>query len=159
MTKIIFLDVDGPLIPGRMYYDRITSTYDEVAGQFKYDPIAVGMIRKLCQESGAHVVFNTAHNEHSHDVMRSKARYNGFDDLLHPKVPRTCFRVVFDRRIDAVNDWIAKNGPVDEWVAIDDELFHDTNQVYIDFNLGITINNFFKALQILGCDKGSGLII
>lgn len=160
--KIIFQDVDGPLIPGRMYYAK-HATYSHDLGAFLYDPVAVGMIRELCRKHGAKVVYNTAHNEEDFNLMRYKARVNDMEDLLHDDC-RTDFVLNQEDEIPsrraAIERWLARHPEVTSWVVIDDESnIHPTRQVTIDFNLGMTINSFFKAEEILSGQKQSGLIL
>lgn len=56
MTKILFLDIDGPMIPGRCY---------TMPGQTKpivktFDPVAVGILNNLCQRKGWRIVLHTS---------------------------------------------------------------------------------------------------
>lgn len=150
--KIIFQDVDGPLIPGRLYYKK-SARYNAELGAFVYDPVAVGMIRELCEQHDAKVVYNTAHNEESFDLMRYKARVNHMEDLLHDDC-RTDFCLSAEdenpSRRAAIERWLARHPEVTEWIVIDDERnIHPTRQITIDFDLGITIANFLRATEIL----------
>jgi hypothetical protein len=162
--KVIFQDVDGPLIPGRMYYSK-HSTYSFDKGLHNYDPVAVGMLRELCRRFNAKIVYNTAHNEEDYDRMRAKARHGGFEDLLHEDC-RTDFVVdqTYEEspsRIASIRRWLAKHPEItdDDWIVIDDESdIHNTRQVTIDFNLGMTINNFFHACKLFGDDKAGAMI-
>lgn len=58
MDRILFLDIDGPMIPGR--------SYEESGGLIlagmnsKFDPIAVNMINRACEEHGWQVVLHTS---------------------------------------------------------------------------------------------------
>jgi hypothetical protein len=155
--KIIFQDVDGPLIPGRLYYSR-DAHYNDEKGFFVYDPVAVGMIRELCKRFDAKVVYNTAHNETDPGLMFWKARMNDMDDLLHDDC-RTGFRVECYSKKDAIVTWLRNHPEVTEWIVIDDETIFDGDpQVKVDFNLGLTIDNFFKACALFG-DKPSSIIL
>lgn len=56
MTKIIFLDIDGPMIPGRAY---------NMPGQTKpvvknFDLCAVGLLNALCQNKGWRIVIHSS---------------------------------------------------------------------------------------------------
>lgn len=155
-TRVIFQDVDGPLIPGRMYY-RKEARYDTEKACFLYDPVAVDMLRTLCEKYGARIVFNTAHNEEKHEAMRYKARINGFEDLLHEDC-RTEFCVTNESRLGSCYQWIEKHPEVTEWIVIDDEKLNDPHQVHINFSVGMTIDNFFMAEQLFG-NKKAGLLI
>jgi HAD domain in Swiss Army Knife RNA repair proteins len=56
VAKILFLDIDGPMIPGRAY---------TMPGQTKplvktFDPVAVGLLNALCQNKGWRIVLHTS---------------------------------------------------------------------------------------------------
>lgn len=56
MTKILFLDIDGPMIPGRAYV---------MAGQTgpivkTFDPVAVGLLNMICQNKGWRIVIHSS---------------------------------------------------------------------------------------------------
>ena len=78
--NIIFQDIDGPLIPLRMYFGG-SRPFNLQAGSFVYDPVAVGMLNHLCEKFGARVVFNSAHNENPHDRMKHQGTVNGLKYL------------------------------------------------------------------------------
>lgn len=78
--RIIFQDIDGPLIPLRMYFSG-NRPFANDPGSFVYDPVAVAMINHLCEQFGAKVVFNTAHNENPPEIMFKQGHFNGFKHL------------------------------------------------------------------------------
>lgn len=54
--KVLFLDIDGPMIPGRAY-NMPTQTKDLVK---TFDPCAVGLINSLCQSNKWKIVLHTS---------------------------------------------------------------------------------------------------
>jgi hypothetical protein len=158
--KIIFQDVDGPLIPGRMYYAK-NGHYSQEHGAFIYDPVAVGMLRELCKRCDAKIVYNTAHNETDPNWMRRKARINGMEDLLHEDC-RTEFRVSLYNKKDAIVEWLRRHPEIGgkDWIVFDDETILDgLPQIKVDFGIGLTISNFFDAVEYLSGKKNNGLIV
>lgn len=158
--KIIFQDVDGPLIPGRMYYAK-NGHYSQEHGAFIYDPVAVGMLRELCKRCDAKIVYSTAHNETDLDCMRRKARINGMEDLLHEDC-RTEFRVSLYNKKDAIVEWLRRHPEIGgkDWIVFDDETILDgLPQIKVDFGIGLTISNFFDAVEYLSGKKNNGLIV
>lgn len=152
------LDVDGPLIPGRMYYAK-HGHYDQENGVFLYDPVAVGMLREICRQTNAKIVYNTAHNEENFERMRYKARINNLEDLLHDDC-RTNFCITKETRLGGINEWLSRHSEVESWTVIDDEnIFDGPPQVKINFDIGMTIGNFFEVIEILTGKKQSGLIV
>jgi hypothetical protein len=56
MSKIIFLDIDGPMIPGRAY---------TIAGHtkplvMKFDPVAVGLLNNFCRTRNWQIVIHSS---------------------------------------------------------------------------------------------------
>jgi hypothetical protein len=159
-VKIIFQDVDGPLIPGRLYYHR-DAHYSKEHATFKYDPVAVGMLRELVRLSSKNeptfIVYNTAHNVENRNEMRYKARVNGFEDLLHEDC-RTDFCVddrgdfTANARYAGIARWVEKyNLKETDWIVFDDEPnVHPRRQVKVDFDVGMTMKNFQQAGELLG---------
>lgn len=143
--NIIFLDVDGPLIPGRMYYAGPKSTFRESANQFLWDPIAVRMIIELCEKYDAKVVFSTSHNELLFTDMEDKAEFNGLPEKYLHFQNRTEFRVSCYNKKDAIVQWLREHPEVKYWVLIDDEEIMPSNQVKVDFDVGISLQNFYDA--------------
>lgn len=54
--KIIFLDIDGPMIPARAY--RMANQTKPLVS--KFDPCAVGILNDLCADSGWRIVLHTS---------------------------------------------------------------------------------------------------
>jgi hypothetical protein len=66
VNKIIFLDLDGPMIPGRSYLNGPGDNRDLVlAGMYnKFDPLAVAMINDVCEHKGWRLVLHTSWVRH-----------------------------------------------------------------------------------------------
>lgn len=150
--NIIFQDIDGPLIPARLYFFGGRPTLE---GAFFWDPVAVMMINKLCEMCDAKIVFNTAHNENPAEVMRHQAAMNRLGhihDDCQTEYPKQ------SSRFKAIENWLEKHPEVKGWVVIDDMPVHNTNQVKVDFDIGMTLNNFNQAVEILTGIKPSSII-
>lgn len=163
MNKIIFLDVDGPLIPGRMYRtSRGTHRKDEncVVTGYHFDPVAVSMLHKICGETGAKIVWNTAHNARGLSDLWSDADANGLPrDLFHEDA-QTAYPGGYDKipgsallgsisRILAITRWLNEHPHTEAWVAIDDELIDTPRLIHIDFEMGMTVETYDLALSLL----------
>jgi hypothetical protein len=146
--NIIFLDIDGPMIPARTYYkgDR---PFDHQWCSFIYDPVAVGMINRLCEQFKAQVVFSTAHNENTIDIMQHQAKYNGLRNL-HSDC-QTPYPIICGDRYAAIKIWLADHlDETDEWIVIDDLNVYLEKQVVVDFEIGMTLDNFNQACFLFG---------
>lgn len=147
--NIIFLDIDGPLIPLRMYY-RSDRMFDRNAGSFVYDPIAVDMINVLCDKFQAKVVFNSSHGENPQDIMRYQGTFN---KLLYLHDDCATIFPKCERRFDAIGEWFTRNpitNPDDSWIVIDDIEVFLPRQVLVDLRIGLTMDNFYRACELFG---------
>lgn len=151
--RIIFLDIDGPLIPLRMYFNG-NRPFNTEYGSFVYDPIAVAMIKTLASKFDAKVVFNSAHNENPAHIMLHQATFNGLKDVMHTDII-TQFPHTPDR-LSAIETWLKEHSEVTEWIVIDDmpvdssrNIAH-SRQVPINYSLGMTMDSFQKACELFG---------
>jgi hypothetical protein len=158
MSKILFLDIDGPVITTPCYFiDPECSMQRTVMSTH-----AIGYIKKLVREFGALVVLNTTHNIHDiEDPLTSRMRtikddliwWGMKEDEFHPdwktEYPNP-YGAKFseNRRARAVKNWLEKNGD-HEWIAFDDEFFDAGNQYVIDFDLGIDYNAYIWGYEKL----------
>jgi hypothetical protein len=147
--KIIFQDVDGPLISARMYYKNLAR--DQKTGRFVWDAVAVGMLNHICEQHGAKIVFNSAHNAEGPEYLIRHCEFNGLNvEHIHPTI-HTEYPLDTLRRLDAISKWLTLHGEgVDGWVVVDDYKIPTENLVQVDFNLGITIDNYADIVQRLG---------
>lgn len=146
-TKIIFLDIDGPMIPSYMYLIDAMCSFNRI---FPQGPIAV--LNRLCKETGAKIVFNTTHNSPWKDVPDIEVAivnhslnpdYLYTDDLktYYPQYPRDL----------AVKDWLRRHPDVTDWVALDDVRFtEDERLIWIDPDAGLHLGHLNRAVELLG---------
>lgn len=163
--KILFLDIDGPMIPGRLYFDR-NMTYCNDRDCFIYDPVAVSMVNKICKTTGAKIVFNTAHNSNGPMNGVKGVIYQGLVNGIHAKNIHKEGHTLFPAKLSregGITNWIEVFGPVEKYCIIDDENFtDDSNLINVDFDIGMTFLTYKKAIDILGRldgKKESSLII
>ncbi len=154
MSRVLFLDIDGPLIPGRAY---------TMPGQTKpivttFDPCAVGFINEACAKTNRKIVIHSSWSRtgfwkinvdgpgdvHDHCIAQG---INA--DLFHPDT--YCDRDV-SWRYDRVRGWLAKHPEVTDFVVLDDEPedlsykgeLVDKHLLLIDFEDGMTMKDFRK---------------
>lgn len=129
--KIIFLDVDGPLIPLRMHVQHENTgifMYDHEGEYYKWDKAAVEGFNRICEETGAFIVFNSTHND-SGEGLWNTCKANGLlIYFIHP-FRKTGFPSLIGQRTDAIYTWLSECArstdvglmpPVKKWVAVDD---------------------------------------
>ena len=168
MQKIIFLDIDGPVIPTPMYFIDNMCSFDRSV----VSTIAIGWLRHLVRLSDAKIVCNSAHNYISTGTSRSDTIERDLkQDLIRHGIPRDSFhenwRTKFpnptvikmsdhrSNRIIAIEEWIRENGETD-WVGFDDEPYTtDSRLVHIDFDVGIDRDAFVKACEQWNLDPNT----
>lgn len=158
MSKIIFLDIDGPIINTPCYYvDPECSINRSVM-----NTQAIGYVKEIVRKCGALVVLNTTHNVHDledpltgkivdvkTDLIKWGMKEHEFHSDWKTEYPYPLNGKMSEhRRWTSVKNWLEKNGDHD-WIAFDDDLFHSQNQYLIDFELGIDYNAFAWGIEKL----------
>lgn len=146
MNKVVFLDIDGPMIPSGMFLLNRNASYGRHFGEV---PLAV--IRRLCAETGAKIVCNTTHSRtiDGEPTIKDALIAKGIPaDHFHPD----SFTEYPDkRRKQAVDDWLARHPEVTHWVALDDQKFTDDERlVHIDPDAGLHVGYLNQAIGLLG---------
>jgi len=166
MNKIIFLDIDGPVISSGCYFHDMYCSHERTV----FNTSATGIVRKLCQMFEAKIVTNSSHNYHNvrsrtlkddlinianipedyfHNDWRTKYPSNEDD---HPDFKDDNFMTTHPR-MRAIDKWQMKNGSVD-WIAFDDANFTNNKRLFlVDFDEGITYKQFRSVMEHWGVDK------
>lgn len=146
-NRIIFLDVDGPIINTPCYFINHMASMERRV----LNTQAIGYVIDVAKQANALVVMNTTHNTFDiEDEITGKMR-TVKDDMIYWGMPEELFhsdwkteypnpigaKMSENRRLFAVKKWLAKNGPYD-WIAFDDEYFtSDPNLILINFDWGV----------------------
>ena len=146
-TKIVFLDIDGPMIPATMFLvDRMCSWHRV------FPPTTVAVVKELCERTGAKIVFNTTHNRPFDGVPNIDAALvaHGLDAAhLHSTDRHTLYPDI-DRKA-AVAEWLHRHPEVSEWVALDDVKFTDDERlIFVDSDAGLHVGHLNLAIDRLG---------
>jgi hypothetical protein len=155
LPRIIFLDIDGPVIPGHLYDVDPVAPYHRLL----FDRNAIARLNRLCAAAGARIVTNSMHN---FDLMSNRSLR---DDLVawgvDPRYIHANWRTSFPMvnyasnpnprrgwgRWLGISKWIEHNGECD-WVCFDDRSWTDDPRlVLVDFEHGITDANVAEAVR------------
>jgi hypothetical protein len=147
MKRIIFLDIDGPVIPFTMFLlDRMASHNRVIP------PITVAVVREVCKRADALVVFNTTHNIPFKDVpdIEEAVIAAGLPrEYVHPDMKTKYPQIARDL---AVLEWLSRHPEVEDWIAFDDVKFTDKdNLIWIDPDAGLHLTHLNVALNRWGC--------
>lgn len=146
---VVFLDIDGPMIPGTMYLLDLSCSMRRLV-----PATTVAVINTVCERSGARIVLNTTHNMHRAGVweMREALIAQGVKaDWFHPTDSKTNYPAKGLGRLAAVNEWLGRHPEVHDWVAFDDSKFTDDERlILVDPEAGLHLGHCNAALERLG---------
>lgn len=147
MQKIIFLDIDGPMIPLSSYIFTRNPSFDQIL-----DDRCVDVLHAVIAASGAKIVFNTTHNRMLDPTdtwpgLRGVFHYRGFTPEYFAAVDHTLYPDV--DRLTAIKKWQAENGEAN-WVAFDDAPIDDERAYPTLFEYGIGMGEYNHAAEYFG---------
>jgi len=143
---VIFLDIDGPMIPATMFLiDRMCSW------NRKCPPTTIAVVNELCERTGAKIVFNTTHNRPMDGVADidvalveqglSADHYHEDRHTKYPGIPRDL----------AIKEWLGRHDELEEWLALDDvRCADDEHMILVDPDAGLHVGHLNDAIRILG---------
>ena len=143
---ILFLDIDGPMIPARSFiFNHLASINQEL------DETCVKILLKIIEENDIQIVLNTTHNLHLEPdpSLGSPGLLNVFEEVglakyLHPSIS-TDYPHIYPR-ILAINKWLNDNpGHLNNWIAFDDAEIPHERAYLTSFDHGIGIGEFIHA--------------
>jgi hypothetical protein len=152
--KVIFLDIDGVLLPTRTVFLPHNLTKwprdDANAVRRAFDPIAVAMIARLVELSGAKLVACTSWRHFpGRDVIARLMREAGWDPEPHW---HQCWRTPFSRdrsRAEEILCWFEDEDDVQRWVSLDDNARPSPGGIGIDPHHGIRLEDYRTAALLL----------
>ena len=154
MSKILFLDIDGVLLPGRAYMlpNQTNNPYVTV-----FDPCAVAMLNEVCRKQDRKIVLHSSWIKHqTHEWLKNHLAEQGVDvDYLHEDWPTNR---ELGWRYDRVNEWLARHPEVTDYVIVDDEPEnnrmalvmeerHKGHLLLTDFDEGLTVKIYRRLLD------------
>lgn len=146
-TKVIFLDIDGPMIPASYFLVDNMASWKR-----RFPETTVAVIRELCIRTGAKVVFNTTHNMPFKDTddIDVALEKQGLDrEHIHETDLATKYPDL--ARDLAVKDWLHRHPEVTEWIALDDVKFTDDDRlIWVDPDAGVHLGHLNAAIERLG---------
>lgn len=153
MSKILFLDIDGVLIPGRAYM-LPGQTHDPFVTLF--DPCAVAMINEACRHQGRKIVIHSSWIRTKfaeffvNESVEGHLIRQGIDkNLIHED--SRCNGDI-DWRYNRVDEWLTRHPEVSDFFIIDDTECDDNYKfkkhlILTDFDDGISMKNYRQLLD------------
>jgi hypothetical protein len=152
--KILFLDIDGVVVTSRSHV-----ALGKGSLMLSPDPIALGLVDRLCRETGAKIVLSSTWGPvYGAGAMRMWLTGHGVNPNHlfaeeHFLTPRNYLR---SRRGQEVADWLEeareRSQVIEAHVAIDDDGdFADKSRlVQTLFDDGLSYSDYGRALELLG---------
>lgn len=146
---VIFVDVDGPMIPVRAMY---LPTQTSISSAF--DPCAASMLLKLVDQTNASIVISSVRRKDGYERCVELFESNGIPSSLFHEDWRTSPESGRTRSAE-IADWLQRHPEVEQWVALDDEVLDRTlvpNAIQCDTYEGFSWVNFCDSSVILSPD-------
>ncbi len=147
MTAVVFIDIDGPLLPGRFY------AIDLDREQLPFDPAAVAMFNKLVEGADAQIVISSAWARLGRVAVEEILEKHGIKMApLHDDW--TCYERGMGRAV-SIGRWLVKHPEITNYVAIDDDEDIKTlvGGVHCAFKDGFLFDQYEVARRCLGLER------
>lgn len=154
-SVILFLDVHGPLQPARVHFGE-TVIHEDDDQYDRFDPLAVDCVKKLVTRTGAKIVMNSTTTRSGERYVARMFEVNGY-----PEWPEHIHRhwcTPFDAGLPrdlAIKVWLReaerRGEKISHYAILDDADVNDSeHQVLVDFDNGITVADYQRAIKLLG---------
>jgi hypothetical protein len=141
-NRVLFLDIDGPLIPGRAY--MLPNQTKPIVKTF--DPVAVSLINEACKNRRQIVVHSSwlrYPENYEYDLVGYMVKQGINRDLFH--ADPLCDGLIH-WRYNRIREWLARHPEVTDYVVVDDEPDPDGHVkghlVLVDFEDGLMMKQF-----------------
>lgn len=146
-TRVVILDIDGVVIPATQMLVDPMSACDRIM-----PATTIACLNRLCERTGARIVFNTTHNgtwPDVPDIEVAMVNHGLAPEHLHPTDLRTSYP--WKPRDVAVTEWLERHPEIEQWVAFDDAAFTDDERlILVDQEAGLHLGHVNKALIAFG---------
>ena len=165
IERVIFLDIDGPIIPPKNLVMRsMLKDIEQAGGKLHgltadfigatdkilhlHDPIAVVLITHLALETNSKIVISSTWRGYGYDQFVEDFEGFGFDRSLLHEDWRTKPGNTMPRKQE-VEEWLSRHPEVKKFVTIDDELLDFDEHVQVCAHNGFIYDNYNQAYELL----------
>ena len=155
-NQILFLDIDGPMIPYRAVY-----LPNQTRVMTIFDPIAVAMINSLCKKRGLKIVIHSTWiNVIGQEETLKHCVEQGIDKEYFHEDPYCSDKINW--RYSRIAEWLERHPEVSKYVIVDDTPYEDdlygaykhpaemnSRLVLINYNDGITMGKLTEIVDII----------
>ena len=159
--KIVFIDIDGPLLPNRMWAsrDNISLLEEKVIDRsphLRFDSGCVGLVMRLCRLANARLVFASNWRRtwtHGQHALRAKLTNEGLeDDLWHDDWALPVLSGAKGDKAHEIAHWLNAH-VVESAVLIDDDPIETPEPVRlirVNVDDGFSLSAYREALRHFG---------
>lgn len=147
-NKILFLDIDGPMIPTRAFYLKDQGKLMGFGVADTFDPIAVGMLNDVFEQTSCQLVISSTWRIKGLKICqelltKNKVVYNA----IHPdwETPRK----MSSTRGEEIKMWLNKHKEVTKYAILDDEKVDLPNLVRVSNEDGMQLRHHLKLIELL----------
>ena len=159
--KILFLDIDGVLLPGRAYM----LPYQTKPIVKEFDPCAVSMINTVLSDDAvdAKIAIHSSWLRHWTEADGESVRHHMIEQGIegrHFHDDPECLGSMH-WRYDRIDEWLYRHKEIEDFVVLDDEPCspdwpRKDHLILTDFDEGITMNNYRELFRRLRKDTDVG---
>jgi hypothetical protein len=144
-VKVLFLDIDGVLNSLRSALVHKGFPFNFKDHRDRFDWIAVGLIRRVCIESGAQIVLSS--------TWRTQYTYDEVARELDLPIVGATPKLNGPRGLE-INAWLSEHSEVESYVIVDDNADMLPEQggrfVQTDMNEGLSFGNYAQIMRLFG---------
>ncbi len=149
--KTIFLDIDGVL---NSQQSMVSSNVRGVCDYEGLDRTALGLVRKVCELTGANIVISSTWRSDGKDAIAGGFEACGWRGIIMMKTIIGVTPRLSGKRGGEIAEWLACHPEVHNYIIIDDDRDMLESQmdhfVHTDNVLGFNLYDMVKAVDILG---------
>lgn len=149
--KILFLDIDGPMIPWRAVY--MEKNYKKLFSQF--DPVAVAFVNRLI-DCGVKIVISSSWAMSGYEAIKEAFKNNNIAlESIHEDwmTPRPTGKVGSKYRTEQIQLWLDAHPEVTHYVSLDDIEIDLPGAVTVDYYNGLLFEQMEEIFEIFEIDS------
>lgn len=147
--KVLFLDIEGVLTSKRAQAAALPQQWGALRGMFRFDPVAVGLLQKICEEGEVKIVLSSTWR---------------IGDVVYPYLGKSLKIPVIDKTPELtigrmargleIQCWLEEHPEVTHYAILDDKILdmlegQEGHVVRTDSTEGISYKNYMELRRIL----------
>lgn len=160
--RVIFLDIDGVLCTARSHFAHGTSKM-----MLEWDVTGCALIQSICEKSGAKIVISSTWriDAHQEELFPRLLKHGLYQYLFCDRAASSEWAtpwVPSHSRGHEISRWIEKNGPISDYLIIDDNDDFSGDQlnrfIQTEPTNGFSAEDYQASLKLFGIDAGLVLL-